>query len=106
MGFARQEYWGGLLFPHPGDLLDSGTESVSPVGPALAGRLFTTEPPEKPQLCNYVTQLCNLTFFFFNKGYIDNFYLHFYFNQLFQLIHQTLILILFVKRKSIQFNIH
>ena len=105
MGFVRQEYWGGLPFPHPGDLPDSGIESVSPVASALAGRFFTTEPPEKPQLCNYVTAM-QFYFFFFNKGYIDDFYLHFYFNKPFQLIHQTLILILFVKRTSIQFNIH
>ena len=24
MGFSRQEYWSGLLFPSPGDLLDPG----------------------------------------------------------------------------------
>ena len=26
MGFSRQEYWSGLLFPSPGDLPDPGTE--------------------------------------------------------------------------------
>ena len=26
MGFARQEYWGGLPFPSPGDFLDLGIE--------------------------------------------------------------------------------
>ena len=45
MGFSRQEYWSGLLFPSPGDLPDPGIE---PVSPALAGRFFTTEPPGKP----------------------------------------------------------
>ena len=45
MGFPRQEYWNGLSFPSLGDLLDSGTESVSP---ALADELFTTELPGKP----------------------------------------------------------
>ena len=29
MGFSRQEYWSGLPFPFPGDLLDSGIEPVS-----------------------------------------------------------------------------
>ena len=29
MGFPRQEYWSGLLFPSPGDLLDPGIESGS-----------------------------------------------------------------------------
>ena len=38
-----------LLFPPPGDLPDPGTELVSPLVPALAGRFFTTEPPGKPK---------------------------------------------------------
>ena len=45
MGFSRQEYWSGLPFPPPGDLL--GLE-VEPTSPALAGRFFPTKPPEKP----------------------------------------------------------
>ena len=47
MGFSRQEYWSGLPFPSPGDLLDPGTE---PMSPALAGGFFTTEPPGKKML--------------------------------------------------------
>ena len=43
--FSRQEYWSGLSFLPPGDLPDPGIEPVYPVSPALAGRLFTTEPP-------------------------------------------------------------
>ena len=43
MGFPRQEYWSGLPFPSPEDLPYPGIE---PVSPALAGGLFTTEPPE------------------------------------------------------------
>ena len=31
MGFPRQEYWSGLLFPSPGDLPDPGIEPWSPV---------------------------------------------------------------------------
>ena len=46
MGFPRQEYWSELLVPFPGDSPDPGIE---PVSHALAGRFFTTEPPEKPQ---------------------------------------------------------
>ena len=42
MGIPRQEYWSGLPFPSPGDLLDLGME---PVFPALVGGFFTTEPP-------------------------------------------------------------
>ena len=30
MGFSRQEYWSGLPFPSPGDLLDPGVEPGSP----------------------------------------------------------------------------
>ena len=30
MGFSRQEYWGGLLFPSPGDLPDPGIAPGSP----------------------------------------------------------------------------
>ena len=35
MGFSRQECWGGLPCPPPGDLPDPGIEPVSPVAPAL-----------------------------------------------------------------------
>ena len=35
MGFSRQEYWGGLLCPPPGDLSNPGIEPASPVAPAL-----------------------------------------------------------------------
>ena len=45
VGFPRQEHWTGLPFPSLGDLPDSGIE---PMSPPLAGRFFTTEPPEKP----------------------------------------------------------
>ena len=31
MGFSRQEYWSGLLFPSPGNLPDPGIEPGSPV---------------------------------------------------------------------------
>ena len=41
-GFPWQEYWSGLPFLPPGDLLDTGIEPASPVSPALAGGFFTT----------------------------------------------------------------
>jgi len=44
MGFSRQEYCSGLPFSSPGDLPDSGIETMSP---ALAGESFTTDAPEK-----------------------------------------------------------
>ena len=31
MGFSRQEYWGGLPFPSPGELPDPGIKPESPV---------------------------------------------------------------------------
>ena len=45
--FFRQEYWGGLPFPSPEDLPNSGIELVSLVSPALAGRVFTAVLPGK-----------------------------------------------------------
>ena len=40
--FSGQGYWSGLPFPSPEDLPDPGIE---PGSPALADRLFTSEPP-------------------------------------------------------------
>ena len=45
MEFSKLECCSGLPLPSPGDLLDPGLE---PMSPALAGRLFTTEPPRNP----------------------------------------------------------
>ena len=42
IGFFRQEYWSGLLFPSPGDLHNPGIEPASFVCLTLAGKLFTT----------------------------------------------------------------
>ena len=42
MGFSRQEYWGGLLFPSPGNLPNPGIEPGSLTSPALADGFFTT----------------------------------------------------------------
>ena len=41
MGFSRQEYWSGLLFPSPGDLPDPGIE---PRSPALQADSLPSEP--------------------------------------------------------------
>ena len=45
MGVSREEYWSGLPFPSPGDLLDPGVE---PRAPALQADTLTSEPPGKP----------------------------------------------------------
>ena len=44
MGFSRKEYWSGLPFPPPEDLLNSGIEPKYLTSPALAGEFFTTSP--------------------------------------------------------------
>ena len=41
MKFSRQEYWFGVSFPTPGDLLDPGIEPLSLASPASACRSFT-----------------------------------------------------------------
>ena len=51
-GISKQEYWGGLSFPSPGDLPDPGIKPVSPVSPTLAGRFFTTAPGKPQPLLN------------------------------------------------------
>ena len=43
-GFSRQEYWGGLPFPSPGDLPNPGIE---PGSPALQADALPAEPPAK-----------------------------------------------------------
>ena len=45
MGFSRQGYWSGLLFPSPGDLSDPQME---PRFPALQADALPSEPPGKP----------------------------------------------------------
>ena len=39
-GFSRQEYWNGLPCPPPGHLPNPGIEPMSPMSPAMPGRLF------------------------------------------------------------------
>ena len=50
MGFSRQEYWSGLLFPSPGDLPDPGIE---PGSPTLQADAFPPAPPGKPWCTKY-----------------------------------------------------
>ena len=45
MESSRQEYWSGLPFPPPGDLLNP---RVKPMSPALVSGFFTKEPSGKP----------------------------------------------------------
>ena len=48
LGFSRQEYWSGLLFPSPRDLPGAGIEPASLVSPALAADSLPLEPSGKP----------------------------------------------------------
>ena len=47
MEISRQEYWSGLPFPSPGDLLDPGIE---PGSPSLQADALPSEPPGKPKI--------------------------------------------------------
>ena len=52
MGFSRQIYWSGLLWPPPGDLPDPGIELVSFKSPALAGGFFTPRATWEAPVCD------------------------------------------------------
>ena len=43
-GISQQKYWNGLPFPPPWDV---PVPEIEPASPALAGRFFITEAPEK-----------------------------------------------------------
>ena len=45
VGFSRQEYWSGLLFPSPGYLPGPGIE---PESPSLLADALPSEPPGNP----------------------------------------------------------
>ena len=58
MGFSRQEYWGGLPCPPPGDLPNPGIEPVSLKSPALAGGFFTTSATWEAKGAHIITVVC------------------------------------------------
>ena len=54
MGFSRQEYWGRLPFPSPGDLPNPGIKPpMSPATLALAVRFFTTSATWEASICGH-----------------------------------------------------
>ena len=53
MGFSRQTYWSGLLFPSPGDLPNP---AIEPGSPALQTDSLPPEPPGKPNNCIFTKQ--------------------------------------------------
>ena len=57
MGFPRQEYWSGLPFPSPGNLLDS---RMKPKSPIVQADSLPSKPPENymlPFVCEYILLL-------------------------------------------------
>ena len=48
MGFSRQEYWSGLLFP---SLRDLPYPRIEPRSPALQANALTSEPPGNIYIC-------------------------------------------------------
>ena len=48
MGFSRQEYWSGLLYPPPGDLPDPGIKPVSLTSSHWQAGSSPLGPPGKP----------------------------------------------------------
>ena len=50
MELSRKQHWSALPFAALGDLPDPETEPASPASPALAGRFFSTESPEKSRI--------------------------------------------------------
>ena len=50
MEFSRQEYWSGLPFPSPWDLLKPG---IKPGFPALQADSYLSKPPGKPLELEY-----------------------------------------------------
>ena len=59
-GISQEGYWSGLPFPPPGDLPNPRMELGSTASPALAGRLFTMEPPALSQAFSPSYTLYNL----------------------------------------------
>ena len=55
MEFSKQEYWSGLPFPPPGDLLNSRIKPECLASPALTGGFFIIGPPGSPTQCSMVT---------------------------------------------------
>ena len=70
MEFSRQEYWGGLSFPSPGDLPNPGTEPRSPTSQADS---LPSESPGQNRLSPFkiVVSVWGQNFCFFQEYIID-----------------------------------
>ena len=58
MEFSRQEYWSGLPFPSPEDLLNLGIEPASLMSLALAGSFFTNCATWEAEISVEIRCLC------------------------------------------------
>ena len=57
MGFSRQEYWSGLLFPSPEDLPDPGIKPGSPVLAGDSGSISGWEDPLEEEMVTHSSTL-------------------------------------------------
>ena len=62
MEYSKQEYWSRLPFPTSGNLPDPGIRTISFVSPTLAGRFFTSVPPEHTQSFQDPKKECSRVF--------------------------------------------
>ena len=62
MGFSRQEYWSGLLFPIPGDLPGPG---ITPGSPSLQADSVPTKLQRMPLCLMTILKLCSSVNTFF-----------------------------------------
>ena len=53
MGFFRQEYWTGSLYPPPGDLPNPRIETMSPLAPALQANSLLLSHQGSPHTCKH-----------------------------------------------------
>ena len=67
VGFSRQEYWGGLACPPPGNLPNPGIEPTSFRSPTLADRFFTTSATWETHIL-YVSMYILLYIFFIHSS--------------------------------------
>ena len=58
MEFPRQEYWSGLPFPTPGDLINPEIKPVSPASSAVQADSSLIAAPGKPQVVNPNPPIC------------------------------------------------
>ena len=67
VGFSRQEYWGGLACPPPGNLPNPVIEPTSLRSPTLADRFFTTSATWETHIL-YVYMYISLYIFFIHSS--------------------------------------